>query len=106
MRWGLIPSSSWAKDSTVGFRRINARSETVTTMTSFRDLFKSQRCLIPAKGFYEWVRNGKSKQPYYFEVGDGDVFAFAGLWDWWTDPRGEVVESCTILTTTPNPLLV
>lgn len=68
---GLIPSSCWAKDSTVGFRTINARSETVTTMTSFRDLFKSQRCLIPADGFYEWVRNGKSKQPYYFEVGDG-----------------------------------
>jgi len=51
------------------------------------------------------VRNGKSKQPYCFEVGDGDVFAFAGLWDRWTDPRGEVVESCTILTTTPNALL-
>ena len=51
------------------------------------------------------ARNGKSKQPYCFEVGEGDVFAFAGLWDRWTDPRGEVVESCTILTTTPNALL-
>jgi putative SOS response-associated peptidase YedK len=51
------------------------------------------------------VRNGKSKQPYCFEVGDGEVFAFAGLWDRWTDPRGEVVEGCTILTTSPNVLL-
>ena len=74
-------------------------------MPSFREPFKSQRCLIPADGFYEWVRNGKSKQPYCFEVGDGEVFAFAGLWDRWTDPRAEVVESCTILTTTPNALL-
>ena len=81
------------------------RSETVTTMPSFREAFKSQRCLIPADGFYEWAKNGKSKQPYCFEVGDGDLFAFAGLWDRWTDPRGEVVESCTILTTTPNALL-
>ena len=103
MRWGLVPS--WAKDPTIGFRTINARSETVTTMPSFREPFKSQRCLIPADGFYEWAKNGKSKQPYCFEVGDGQVFAFAGLWDRWTDPRGEVVESCTILTTTPNALL-
>jgi putative SOS response-associated peptidase YedK len=103
MRWGLIPS--WAKDSTIGSRTINARSETVTTMPSVRDPFKSQRCLIPADGFYEWARNGKSKQPYCFEVGDGEIFAFAGLWDRWADPRGEVVESCTILTTTPNALL-
>jgi putative SOS response-associated peptidase YedK len=67
MRWGLVPS--WAKDPTIGFRTINARSETVTTTPSFREPFKSQRCLIPADGFYEWVRNGKSKQPYCFEVG-------------------------------------
>jgi putative SOS response-associated peptidase YedK len=87
------------------FRTINARTETVTTTPSFREPFKSQRCLIPADGFYEWARNGKSKQPYCFEVGDGEVFAFAGLWDRWTDPRGEMVESCTILTTTPNALL-
>ena len=55
MRWGLVPS--WAKDPTIGFRTINARSETVTTMPSFREPFKSQRCLIPADGFYEWSRH-------------------------------------------------
>jgi putative SOS response-associated peptidase YedK len=103
LRWGLIPS--WATDPSIGFRTINARSETVTTTASFREPFRSQRCLLPADGFYEWVRNGKSKQPFCFEVGDGEIFAFAGLWDRWTDPCGEVIETCTILTTTPNTML-
>jgi putative SOS response-associated peptidase YedK len=71
----------------------------------FREPFRSQRCLIPADGFYEWKREGKAKQPFCFEVKDGELFAFAGLWDRWKDPRGEVIESCTILTTTPNALL-
>jgi putative SOS response-associated peptidase YedK len=103
LKWGLIPS--WASDPSIGFKTINARSETVATTASFRDAIKSQRCLIPADGFYEWRRNGTTKQPYCFEVGDGGVFAFAGLWDGWTDLQGTVVETCTILTTTPNDLL-
>ena len=108
MRWGLIPS--WATDPAIAYRTINARSETVTTTASFRDAFRSQRCLIPADGFYEWQKtesqkDGKNKQPFCFEVADGELFAFAGLWDQWTDPQGKVVETCTILTTTPNTLL-
>jgi putative SOS response-associated peptidase YedK len=102
MGWGLIPS--WATDPSIGNKMINARSETVETTPSFRDPFRSQRCLIPADGFYEWKRSGKSKQPYCFEVADGHLFAFAGLWDRWTDPEGRAVESCTILTTTANTL--
>jgi putative SOS response-associated peptidase YedK len=103
MRWGLIPS--WATDASIGNKTINARSETIETTPSFRDPFRSQRCLIPADGFYEWKRQGKTKQPYCFEVTDGTVFAFAGLWDRWTDPQGKLIESCTILTTSANPLL-
>ena len=103
MRWGLIPS--WAKDPSNGYKTINARAETVETTASFREPLRSQRCLIPADGFYEWKREGKAKQPYCFEVGDGELFAFAGLWDRWTDPQGALIESCTILTTTPNSLL-
>jgi putative SOS response-associated peptidase YedK len=103
MRWGLIPS--WSKDPSSGYGTINARSETVATTPSFRDPFKSQRCLVPADGFYEWKREGKTKQPYCFELDEGKLFAFAGLWDRWRDPQGNVVESCTILTTTPNSLL-
>ena len=77
----------------------------VATTASFREPFKAQRCLIPADGFYEWKREGKIEQPYCFEVNEGKLFAFAGLWDLWRDPRGNVIESCTILTTTPNSLL-
>jgi putative SOS response-associated peptidase YedK len=100
MRWGLIPS--WAKDSSVAASMINARSETAATKPAFRDAMKTRRCLIPADGFYEWKRDGKSKQPYCFEVNGGELFAFAGLWDRWRDPSGQWVQSCSILTTTPN----
>ncbi len=103
MRWGLVPS--WARDPSIGYKTINARAETVSTTASFREPFKSQRCLIPADGFYEWKRDGKIRQPYCFEVNDGELFAFAGLWDRWRNPQGELLESCTILTTTPNSLL-
>ena len=100
MRWGLIPS--WAKDSSAATRMINARSETACTKPAFRDALSSRRCLIPADGFYEWVRTGKSKQPYCFEVNEGELFAFAGLWDRWRDASGNAVETCSILTTTPK----
>jgi putative SOS response-associated peptidase YedK len=100
MRWGLIPS--WAKDSSVAAKMINARSETAGTRPAFRDPLKSRRCLIPADGFYEWQRLGKTKQPYCFEVGNAQMFAFAGIWDRWKDPSGNWVKTCSILTTTPN----
>jgi putative SOS response-associated peptidase YedK len=103
MRWGLIPS--WAKDGSIGTRTLNARSETVTTTPAFRESIRRKRCLIPADGFYEWQKIGSVKQPYCFEVGEGDVFALAGLWDEWTSPDGEIIESCTILTTEPNTLV-
>jgi putative SOS response-associated peptidase YedK len=103
MRWGLIPS--WAKDSSAAARMINARSETASTKPAFRDALKSRRCLIPADGFYEWKRNGKTRQPYCFEVNEGKLFAFAGIWDRWKDPSGQWVKSCSILTTTPNAVI-
>jgi putative SOS response-associated peptidase YedK len=103
MRWGLIPS--WAKDSSAAARMINARSETASTKSAFRDALKSRRCLIPADGFYEWKRNGKTRQPYCFEVNEGKLFAFAGIWDRWKDPSGQWVKSCSILTTTPNAVI-
>jgi len=102
MRWGLIPS--WAKDPSVAAGMINARSESASTKPAFRDALKSRRCLIPADAFYEWMRTGKTKQPYCFEVNEGELFVFAGLWDGWEDPSGQWVKSCSILTTTPNAL--
>jgi putative SOS response-associated peptidase YedK len=100
LRWGLIPW--WAKDAVGAAQMINARSETADTKPAFRDALKSRRCLIPADGFYEWKKAGRAKQPYCFEVNEGALFAFAGLWDRWMDPTGKPVETCSILTTTPN----
>jgi putative SOS response-associated peptidase YedK len=79
VRWGLIPS--WAKDMSGAAMTINARSETAATKPAFCDSLTNRRCLVPADGFCEWQRRGKSKQPYCFEVNDGELFAFAGLWD-------------------------
>jgi putative SOS response-associated peptidase YedK len=100
MRWGLIPS--WSKDLSGAARMINARSESASMKLAFRDALKSRRCLIPADGFYEWIRTGKAKAPYCFEVNEGELFAFRGIWDPWKDPSGQWVKSCSILTTTPN----
>ncbi len=98
MVWGLIPS--WAKDPSK-LSLINARSETVAEKPSFRSAYKYRRCLIPADGFYEWqkVQRGP-KQPFYFSMTGGSLFAFAGLWESWND-----LETFTILTTTANTLL-
>ncbi len=103
LRWGLIPA--WAKDIAIGARLINARAETVAEKPSFRSAFAQRRCLVLADGFYEWQRLERQKQPYYFRLSDGGPFAFAGLWERWHSPSGEVLESCTILTTEPNDLL-
>jgi putative SOS response-associated peptidase YedK len=100
MRWGLVPS--WAKDTSGAARMINARSETAATKPAFRDPLKFRRCLIPADAFYEWSRAGKTKQPHCFEVNDGELFAFAGLWDGWKDTNGDWIRTFSILTTTPN----
>jgi putative SOS response-associated peptidase YedK len=100
MRWGLIPS--WAKDSSGAASMINARSETASTKPVFADALKHRRCLMPADGFYEWKRRGGPKQPFCFQVNDGELFAFAGLWDRWMDSTGKWITTCSILTTTPN----
>ena len=102
MLWGLIPH--WAKDASGAASTINARSETAATKPAFRDPLKLRRCLIPADGFYEWKRMQSSKQPYCFEVNDGQLFAFAGLWDGWKDADGNWLRTCSILTTTPNAM--
>jgi putative SOS response-associated peptidase YedK len=100
VRWGLIPS--WAKDASGSARMINARSETAATLPAFRDAFRARRCIVPADGFYEWHRVGKTKQPFCFEVNGGELFAFAGLWERWKDVDSKPLETCSILTTTPN----
>jgi putative SOS response-associated peptidase YedK len=100
LRWGLVPA--WAKDAAVGHKMINARAETAADRPAFCEAMRRRRCLIPADGFYEWKRAGKEKLPYCFTLADDAVFAFAGLWEQWRSPQGQAVESCTILTTSPN----
>ena len=99
-RWGLLPS--WAEDLSMGARMINARSETVAEKPSFRKAFLQRRCLIPADGYLEWKRSGGSKQPYLAHRPGNDVFAFAGLYERNRQATGQWIETCTILTTTPN----
>lgn len=104
LRWGLIPR--WAKEASIGQRMINARSETLTEKPSFRPLLYRHRCLIPADGYYEWSKTDTGKkQPYRIIIGDGELFAFAGLWDRWVSPEGKAVETFTIITTQANEKL-
>lgn len=101
--WGLIPS--WAKDPKIGSRLINARSETVAEKPSFRAAFKRRRCLVLADGFYEWQKLKGKKQPTFIQMADKRPFALAGLWETWHSPDGGELDTCTILTTTPNELM-
>ena len=103
LHWGLIPS--WAQDKSIGSKMINARSETVTEKPAFRQAIRYRRCLVPSSGFYEWLTEGKEKQPWYIHLKDGSPMVFAGLWETWKSAEGEVVESCTILTTASNRLV-
>jgi putative SOS response-associated peptidase YedK len=100
MRWGLVPL--WSKDMSGAAMMINARGETAGSKPAFRDALASRRCLIPADGFYEWKKSGKTKQPFCFEMNNGELFAFAGLWERWKDPSGNWIRTCSILTTTAN----
>jgi putative SOS response-associated peptidase YedK len=102
LHWGLVPF--WADDASIGSRMINARSESAANKPAFRAAFRKRRCLIPADGFYEWQKQGKTKQPYYIHRADDQPLAFAGLWERW-EKGDEPIESCTILTTSPNKLL-
>ncbi|MEK6799421.1 MAG: SOS response-associated peptidase, partial [Planctomycetota bacterium] len=103
MTWGLIPS--WAKDPAIGSKMINARAETLAEKPSYRNAFKHRRCLVVADGFYEWKTLPKGKQPYHICMADRQPFGIAGLWENWQGPNGNVVQSCTLITTQPNRLL-
>ncbi len=100
--WGLIPF--WATDKSIGYRLINARSETITEKPSYKSAFRSRRCLVPADSFFEWKKD-KEKDPYRILMKDEKPFSMAGIWDQWTGPDGESVHSFSILTTTPNEIM-
>ncbi len=103
VQWGF--RSSWSTHSRVPATIFNARSEAVTITPTFREAIVSQRCLIPADGFYEWKSIEEAKQPHCLEIEEGQLFAFAGLWDRYFDANDLVIETCTILTTAANALV-
>ena len=100
LRWGLLPP--WAAGTRMGARLINARAETAHAKPAFRHAFKRQRCLIPANGWFEWMRGGKEKRPFLITAADEAPLSFAGLWERW-ERRREVVETFAILTTEAHP---
>lgn len=105
LRWGLIPH--WAKEENIGYRMINARAETLTQKPTFSRPFKTQRCIIPANGFYEWKQDivTRRKTPFYISLRSDKPMGFAGLYDIWTSKEGKLITSCTIITTKPNDVL-
>jgi putative SOS response-associated peptidase YedK len=103
VRWGFMPS--WVKNPKAFSLLINARGETVADKPAFRAAIRRRRCLIPADGFYEWRTAGAGKQPYYIHAKSGTPLAFAGLWETWTGPNGEEIDTAAIVTTRANATL-
>jgi len=105
MKWGLIPF--WAKDPNIGFKLINARSDSLAQKASFKESFKKRRCLIPATAFYEWKKSedSKNKIPYLFKLKSDEIFSFAGLFDSWKDAEGKEIKTFTIITTDANEIM-
>ncbi len=99
-RWGLIPF--WADSVNTGYSMINARAESLAQKKSFSKPFRSQRCVVPASGFYEWQKTGSGKIPHYITLKSSPLMTFAGLYEEWTSPEGEVIPSFTIITTEAN----
>ena len=102
-RWGLVPS--WAEESKIGYRMINARSETVAVKPSFRSLLPRRRCLVPADGFYEWMGEKGAKERHWIFLQNRQPFFMAGLWDRWRSADGQSLFTFTILTTRANELV-
>lgn len=103
MQWGRV--SHRTKDLKDAHPVINARAETLAEKPSFASLLKTERCLVPASGFFEWKHEGRRKIPFYIHLPDQPLFAFAGLYDEWHDPAGTLLATYTIITTEPNPLM-
>jgi putative SOS response-associated peptidase YedK len=101
--WGLVTTGS--KDASEAARHINARSETVEKLSTYRDAFIKRRCVVPADGFFEWTGRKTARTPTWFHREDGGLILFAGLYEAWQKERGVWENTFTILTTTANALL-
>lgn len=102
LHWGLIPH--WSKDRKISNHLINARAETLAEKPAFRTAYRQRRCLIPATGFYEWQQQEQGKQAYCISHKNGQLIAFAGLWEYW-EQGTETIYSCSIITRPANELI-
>ena len=87
---------------------INAKCETVRTLPTFGDAYRSRRCIVPVDGFFEWkaIKGQRAKQPYAIAMQDGAPFGITGIWENWREPAaGEWIRSFAIITTEPNELM-
>lgn len=103
MKWGLVPH--WAKDQKIGYKLINARSESVFDKPMWRGAVSTYRCIVPARGFYEWKKPGAGggvKQPFYIHPARKELLSFAGIFSYWEHPHDGPLLSYSILTTAPN----
>lgn len=108
MQWGLIPN--WIKTEKeakeISMLTLNAKAETIAHKPSFRQSTKSNRCIIPVSGFFEWQQVNSKKIPWFISVKDEDLFSLAGLWSEWVNPQtGELNHTFTIITTEANGLM-
>lgn len=118
-KWGFIPN--WVKDNRKFPPVINARAESLLEKAYFRGALRSRRCLIPADGFFEWLKEpewqtsgrensrnssrNSGSQPYLFAFKDQRLFAFAGLFEEWASPTGGEIVTCCIITVNANSLV-
>lgn len=100
LRWGLCVG--WAKEKGLKQEPINARCEEAAGKPFFRSAFRQRRCLVPVEGFFEWQARAGGKVPHWIHHPEGELLTFAGLWESWTVPDAEPVQSFTILTTAAN----
>lgn len=100
-RWWLIPSW-WKKPLKELPTAFNARAEDIATKPMFRTAFRRHRCLVPATGWYEFKGTAGNKESYHFHLPERGPLAFGGVWERWTSPENETVDSFAILTTQPN----
>ncbi|MEI7434457.1 MAG: SOS response-associated peptidase [Methanomicrobiales archaeon] len=104
MYWGLIPS--WTKGEKPAMAPINARAEGIADKNMFQTLLSHGRCIVPATGFYEWKKSGTHRLPYYIRMKHQEIFGMAGLCDSWMAPDGRIVRSFTVITTSPNSMVL
>ena len=100
LTWGLVPS--FTRDLKAARKPINARAETVSTSGMFRTALGKRRCLVPASAFYEWKVTPDGKVPHAIARADDEMLSFAGLWEGWKAPEGDVLRTFAIITTEAN----